>query len=147
MIGTQIAIDVAKGYEKLMLLEEKEKIGKGYEYRSLDHSALLISPEIEKKIGSYPLFDEILKTALSEISTALNDEWLRKIGYIIEVSIDEWKDTVIEVKVPIEDPEYVIQLWKRIDERVRKKIRSINADIEEINNILYRLDTSFEILE
>lgn len=149
MIGEH---DIIVGYETLMLAEEKEKLEEGYVRQPLDHSTLLVSSEIERQIGSNALFDEILKTALSEISTILNEE-IGKIGYIIEVNIEEdyefpqWKDTVITIKVPIKDYKYIIQLWKIIEERVRKKIESISADIEEINKISYHLDISIEILE
>lgn len=143
---------IITGYETLMLAEEKEKLKEGYVRQPLDHVTLLVSPEIERQIGSNPLFDEILKTALSEISTILNEE-IGKIGYIIEVNIEidyefpQWVDTVITIKVPIEDPKYIIQLWKLIEERIRKKIKSIRADPEEINKISYHLDTTVEILE
>jgi len=149
MIGEH---EIIVGYETLMLVEEKEKLKEGYVHQPLDHSILLISPEIERQIGSNTLFDEVLRTALSEISTILNEE-ISKIGYIIEVSIEEdyefpqWKDTVITIKVPIKDPMYIIQLWKTIEEKVRKKIESINADLEEINKINYHLDITIEILE
>ncbi len=149
MIGKH---EIKVGYETLMLEEEKEKLKEGYVRQPLDHSTLLVSPEIERQIGSNPLFDEILKPALSEISTILNEE-IGKIGYIIEVNIEvdyefpQWVDTVITIKVPIEDPKYIIQLWKLIEERIRKKIKSIRADPEEINKISYHLDTAVEILE
>lgn len=46
-----------------------------------------------------------------------------------------------------EDPRYIAQLWKLIEERIRKKIKSIIADPEEINKISYHLYTAVEILE
>lgn len=148
----QNMVDETINIETLILLEEKEKLKEGYVSQPLDHSKLLISPEIEIQIGSNALFDEVLKTALSEISAILNEE-IAKIDYIIEVSIEkdyefpQWKDTVITIKTPIKDSKYIIKLWKVIEERVRKKINSINADIEEINKISYHLDIAIEILE
>lgn len=149
MIGEH---EIIVGYETLMLVEEKEKLKEGYVRQHLDHGILLISPEIERQIGSNTLFDEVLKTTLFEISTILNEE-IGKIGYIIEVSIEEdyefpqWRDTVITIKIPIKDPKYIIQLWKTIEEKVRKKIELISANIEEINKINRHLDITIEILE
>jgi hypothetical protein len=134
------------GYENRMKLEEREKIDKNYISQSLDHNMILISPEISSHLESNKVFETAVEIALSEIVRALDEEFGGKISYIIELSIDEWKDTVIEVKVPIDDPEYVIQLWKKVDTRARKKLRSISTD-EEINNIVYHLDTVFRILE
>lgn len=144
---SMIMQEIIPGYENIMKLEVGEKVEKNkYIKQSLDHSLILISPEINDGIVSNRVFEIVIKTALSEITDALSDEFHDKIGYIIEISIDEWTDTVIEVKVPIDDPEYVIQLWKKVDERVRKKIRSIDTD-EELNNIISHLDTVFRILE
>lgn len=143
---------IMAGYEKLILKEEREKLKEGYVSQPLDHSTLLVSPEIERKIGSNPLFDEILKTVLSEVSIILNEE-IGKIGYIIEVEIEpdyefpQWIDNVITIKVPIEDPKYIIQLWKLIEEGIRKKIKLVDADQEEINKINYHLDTVVDILD
>jgi hypothetical protein len=118
----------------------------------MDHSVVLISPKIEKQAGINPLFDEILKTALSEIYTVLDEEFHGRIGYIIEIDLEkdyefpEWVDTVITIKVPI-DISYVIPLYLKIEEMVRKKIKSIKANVKEIEKISYHLDTSVEILE
>lgn len=144
--------EIIIGYETLMSAEEKEKLKEGYVRQPLDNSILLVGPEIERQIRSNTLSDEVLKTALSEISTILKEE-IGKIDFLIEVNIEkdyefpQWKDTVITIKVPIKDTKYIIQLWKIIEEKVRKKIELINADIEEINKISYHLDITIEILE
>lgn len=140
------SIIVQEGYENRMKLEVREKVEKNkYIKQSLDHGIILISPEINNVIELNRTFEIVIKTALSEITDALSDEFHGKIGYLIEISIDEYNDTVIEVKVPIDNYEYVLQLWKRIDERIRKKIRSIGTD-EELN-IVHHLDTVFRIIE
>lgn len=140
------------GYENIMLREEKEKLKEGYISQSL-YRNILISHEIEKKIGSSRVFDEVLKTALSEISTILNEEWHGKIEFMIEVSIvqdyeySDWKDTVIRIKVPFKDPKYVIQLWSKVSDRVWTKIGSIKENAEEIKRIIDNTRISFRILE
>jgi hypothetical protein len=139
--------EIIPGYENRMKLEEREKVEKNkYIKQSLDHNLILISPEINDEIVLNRVFETVIKTALSEITDTLSDEFRGKISYIIDISVDEWTDTVIEVKIPIDDPEYIIQLWKKVDERVRKRIRSISED-DEIHNIVYHLDTVFRILE
>lgn len=141
------------GYENIMLREEKEKLKEGYISQSLYHNKLLISHEIEKKIGSNRVFDEVLKTALSEISTILNEECHGKIEFMVEVSIvqdyeyPDWKDTVIRIKVPFKDPKYVIQLWSKVSDRVWTKIGSIKENAEEIKRISDNTRISFRILE
>ena len=149
MIGIHETIP---GYEKLMLLEEKEKLKEGYIRQPLDHSTLLVSQEIERQIGSNRVFDEVLKTALSEISTILNEEWHGKIGYIIEVSIvqdyeyPDWRDTVITIKVPIKNPRYVVNLWYTVSDKVWKKVDSIKENVEEIKRIRDNTRIAFDIL-
>ncbi len=141
------------GYENIMLREEKEKLKGGYINQSLYHNKLLISHEIEKKIGSSRIFDKVLKTALSEISRLLNEEWHGKIEFMIEVSIvqdyeyPDWKDTVIRIKVPFKDPKYVIQLWSKVSDSVWTKIGSIKENAEEIKRISDNTRISFRILE
>lgn len=136
----------------LMSLEEEEKLREGFTRESLDHGTLLITPEIKGKLESNALFGEILTVALSEINILLDKE-IGKIGYIIEVGIvcdhefPQWRDTVITIKVPIKDPKYILQLWNVIEEKVRKKIKSIDEDIEEINKISDNFEIDIEILE
>lgn len=59
----------------------------------------------------------------------------------------QWRDTVITIKIPIKDAKYIIQLWKGLSENIRKKIKSIDADIEEIKKINHNLSIFIEILE
>ncbi len=145
--------EIIVGYENIMLREEEEKIKEGYISQPLNHSRLLISPEIEKKIGSNRVFDKVLKTASSEISTILNEEWHGKIEYMIEVSIiqdyenPDRKDTVIRIKVPFKDPKYIIQLWGKVSDKVWSKIGSIKENAEEIKRISDNTRISFRIIE
>lgn len=139
-------------YRTLMLLEEKEKLKEGFIRESLDHSTLLVSPEIKEKLESNALFNKLMTIALSEISSLLDKE-IGKIGYIIEVSIvqdyeyPDWRDTVIRIKVPIKDPKYIIQLWGKISDHVWTKIGSIKENAEEIKRISDNTRISFRILE
>lgn len=146
--------DVITGYEDRMLLEEKEKVEKkDYISQSLDHSMVLISPEIEKQIRSNRVFENVIKTALSEIIDILNEEWHGQIGYIIEISIAQdyeypsWKDTEIEIKVPIDNPKYVLQLWGNVSDRVWNRVASIKEDAGEIERISDDTRIAFDILE
>ncbi len=145
--------DIIAGYEDRMLQEEKEKVEKNYISQSLDHSMVLINPEIEKQIKSNRAFENMIKTALSEIIDALNEEWKGQIGYIIEISIvrdyelPEWKDIEIDIKVPIDNPKYVLRLWDDISDRVWEKVASIKEDAEEIEKISDNTMIAFDILE
>ncbi len=100
-----------------------------------------ISPEIKKLSESNALFNDVLTTALSEISFLLDKE-IDKLTYQIQVKIEEdleipeWKETLILIKIPKRSPEDFIRLWKVVEERVRKKIESIKKENEEeINKI------------
>lgn len=100
-----------------------------------------ISPEIKELSQSNALFNDVLTTALSEISFLLDKE-MDKLNYQIKVKIEEdfeipeWKVTLISIKVPERNPEDLIRLWKVIEERVGKKIESIKKENEdEINKI------------
>lgn len=145
--------DVIEGYEDRILLEEKEKVNKNYISQSLDHSTVLISSEIEKQIRSNRAFENVIKTVLSEITEILNEEWHGQIGYIIEISIAQdyenpnWKDTEIEIKVPIDNPEYVLQLWGRVSDRVWDKVALIKEDAKEIERISDNARIAFDVLE
>lgn len=137
---------------RIPILDVQEKIKEGFISESLDHSILLISPEIKEKLESDVLFDKILTVALSEISNYMDKE-IGKIGYIIEVSIvqdyeyPDWRDNVITVKVPIkDDPEYIIRLWSTISDRVWRKIRSIKERKAEIEKISKNTRIAFDIL-
>lgn len=160
MIYTQANMGIAKGYgtaadvRKLMLLEEKEKVEKKeYISQSLDHGVILISPEIDSQIESNKAFEAMIKTALSEITNALDEEWHGKIGYMIEISIaqdyeyPDWRDIEIEIKVPIDDPKYVLQLWDKVSDRVWNKVASIKENAEEIERISDNTRIAFDILE
>lgn len=135
----------------LMSLEEEEKLREGFTRESLDHSTLLISPEIKERLGSNVLFGEVLTTALTEISSLLDKEIGRN-GYIIEISVvqdyeyPDWRDNVITIKVPIKDPKYVIKLWSNISDKVWKKVGSIKEDAEEIKKISDNTRIAFDIL-
>ncbi len=146
--------DVIAGYEDRMLLEEKEKVEKkDYISQFLDHSMVLISPEIEKQIRSNKVFENVIKTALSEITDILNEEWHGQIDYIVEISIVQdyeypnWKDMEIEIKVPIDNPKYVLQLWGNVSDRVWDKVASIKEDAEEIKRISDNTRIAFDVLE
>ncbi len=146
--------DVIAGYEDRMLLEEKEKVEKkDYISQFLDHSMVLISPEIEKQIRSNKMFENVIKTALSEITDILNEEWHGQIDYIVEISIIQdyeypnWKDMEIEIKVPIDNPKYVLQLWGNVSDRVWDKVASIKGDAEEIKRISDNTRIAFDVLE
>ncbi len=100
-----------------------------------------ISPEIKELSESNALFNDVLITALSEISFLMDKE-MDKLNYQIQVKIEEdleipeWKETLILIKVPKRNPEDLIRLWKIVEERVRKKIESIKKENEEeINKI------------
>lgn len=84
MMGEYITMkDVIEGYEDRILLEEKEKVNKDYINQSLDHSVILISPEIDSHIGSNKTFEATIKTALSEITNALDEEYILEKNKII----------------------------------------------------------------
>lgn len=135
-----------------LLLEELEKVKEGYTPNSLGNGIYLISTEIKERLSSHGLFTDVMTIALSETISILDKE-IGKGKYVIEVSIEtdyefpKWRYTVIAIKTSIKDSKYIIQLWKKIEEIVRKNIRSINADIEEINKINRDLDINIEILE
>lgn len=100
-----------------------------------------VSLEIKELSESNALFNDVLMTALSEISFLLDRE-MDKLNYQIKVKIEEdleipeWKETLISIKVPKRSPKDLIRLWKIVEERVRKKIESIKKENEEeINNI------------
>ena len=156
MIGINEIIqmgEVIVGYEDRMSLEEKEKVREGYISQSLDHNVILVSPEIEKQIETNKVFGKILETALSEITKKLDEEWHGKIGYVIEISViqdyefPDWRDNVIRIKVPINDPKYVLQLWDEVSDRVWDKIESIKENAEEIEKISDNTRIAFDILE
>ncbi len=150
--GLYIDIDKRCNDELLISLEEKEKLKEGYFNENLGHTTILLSREIKDRLRSNTLFFNVLDTAIYEISNILNRE-NDKMKYIIEVNIEEdyefiqWRDTVITIKIPIKDTKYIIQLWKVLSENVRKKIKSIDADIEEIKKISHNLSIFIEILE
>ena len=159
MIDIQANIGTIKGYgtvidiRKLMLLEEKEKEKEGYLPYSLNHSKILISPEIERLTETNVAFNKLLTTALYEISDFLDKE-IGETGYIIEVSIvqdyeyPDWRDNVIRVKVPIRDnPKYILQLWDNVSDRVWNKVASIKENAEEIERISDNTRIAFDILE
>lgn len=95
-----------------------------------------IDSEIKELSQSNVLFNDVLTTALSEISFLL-DKGMDKLNYQIKVKIEEdfeipeWKETLISIKVPERNPKDLIRLWKLIEERVRKKIESIKKENEE----------------
>lgn len=95
----------------------------------------------------------MIETALSEITRVMDEEWHGQIGYIVEISIVQdyenpnWKDTEIEIKVPIDNPEYVLQLWGKVSDRVWDKVASIKEDAEEIERISDNTRIAFDILE
>lgn len=112
-----------------------------------------ISLEIKELSESNALFNDVLTTALSEISFLLDKE-MDKLNYQIKVKIEEdleipeWKETLISIKVPKRNPEDLIRLWKLVEERVRKKIESIkNENEEEINKINENLAIFIEELD
>lgn len=135
----------------LMSLEEEEKLGEGFIRESLDHSTLLISPEIKWKLESNVIFGEVLTTALTEISFLLDKEIGRN-GYIIEVCIvqdyeyPDWRDNVIAIKVPIKDPKRIIKLWNKVSDNVWKKVGSIKENAEEIKKISDNTRIAFDML-
>jgi hypothetical protein len=145
--------DIIQGYEGLMLLEIKEKVERDYTSQSLDHSVILISPEIKEQIESNKVFENVIETFLSEITNTLNEEWHGQIGYIVEISIIQdyeypsWRDNVIRIKVPIKDPKYVIQLRNKVSCNVWRKVELIEEDAEEIKRISDNTRISFRILE
>ena len=143
---------MTKGHGMAMLLEEEEKISKGFIRESLDHSIILVSPDIKEKIESNASFNKLLITALTEISSLLDKE-IGGIGYIIEVSVvqdyeyPDWRDNVITVKVPIsDDPKYIIKLWKKVSRKVWEKVELIREDAEEIKRIRDNTRIAFDIL-
>ncbi|CAG1005978.1 hypothetical protein METP3_03766 [Methanosarcinales archaeon] len=112
-----------------------------------------ISPEIKELSESNALFNDVLITALSEISFLLDKE-MDKLNYQIKVKIEEdleipeWKETLISIKVPKRNPEDLIRLWKLVEERVRKRIESIKKENEEeINKINENLAIFIEELD
>ncbi len=100
-----------------------------------------ISPEIKELSESNALFNDVLTTALSEISFLLDKE-MDKLNYQVKVKIEEdleipeWKKTLISIKVRERNPKDLIRLWEIVEERVRKNIESIKKENEEeINKI------------
>lgn len=154
MIQEYIAMeDVIPGYEDRML-EEKEKVEKiDYISQSLDHSMILISPEIKKQIESNRAFETVIETALSEITKSLDEEFRGQIGYIIELyvsrdyEIPEWINNVIRIKVPIDNPKYILQLWDKVSDRVWDKVASIEENAEEIEKVEDNTRIAFRVLE
>jgi hypothetical protein len=75
-----------------------------------------ISPEIKELSQSNVLFNDVLTTALSEISFLLDKE-IDKLNYQIKVKIEEdfeiseWKKTLITIEVPKRNPKDFIRLW------------------------------------
>jgi hypothetical protein len=135
----------------LMSLEEEKMLREGFTRESLDHSALLISPEIKWKLESNALFGEVLTTALTEISSLLDKE-IGKNGYIIEIGVvqdyeyPDWRDNVITIKVPIKDPKHIIKLWSVVSNKVWEKVGSIKEDAGEIKKISDSTRIAFDIL-
>jgi hypothetical protein len=112
-----------------------------------------ISPEIKELSESNALFNDVLTTALSEISLLLDKE-MYKLNYQIKVKIEEdleipeWKETLISIKVPKRNPEDLVRLWKVVEERIRKKIESVKKENEEeINKINENLAIFIEELD
>lgn len=136
----------------LVIMEEREKLKEGYIWQSLDRSTFLISPEIKVKSESNILFGKVLNTALLELNILLDKE-IGKIGYIIEVSIEkdyeipQWEQIFISIKIPIQDPKYINQLWKKVSEKIWKKVYLIEEDIEKIKKISHDIVIVLEILE
>lgn len=155
MMGEYITMkDVIEGYKDRMLLEEKEKVEeKKYISQSLDHNMILISPEINKQIESNKVFETMIETALSEITKTLDEEFHGQIGYMINIGVardyenPDWKVTEIEIKVPIDNPKYVLRLWDKVSDRAWDKVRMIEENIEEIEKIEDNTMITFDILE
>lgn len=100
-----------------------------------------VSPEIKEISELDALFNDVLTTALSEISFLLDKE-TDKLNYQIKVKIEEdleipdWKETLISIKIPKRNPKDLIRLWKVVEKRVREKIELIKEENEEeINKI------------
>jgi hypothetical protein len=113
------------------------QIGKGVDTSpSMANNFTEISPEIRELSGSNALFNDVLITALSEISFLLDKE-MEKLNYQIKVKIEkdleipEWKKTLISIKVRERNPKDLIRLWEIVEERVRKNIESIKKENEE----------------
>lgn len=138
--------------DDLRLSEEMDKANEGYIRCSLDNGTYLVSPEIKERLNSNGLFSEVLTTALSEIIYTVDTE-IGKEKYIIEICIEsdyefpKWKYTLITIKTPITDSKYIIKIWKLLEKRVRKKIKNIYIDSEDINKISHNINLSIEILE
>lgn len=146
--------EIISGYKDRMLLEEKEKVEeKKYISQSLDHNMILISPEINKQIESNKVFETMIETALSEITKTLDEEFHGQIGYMINIGVARdyenpaWKVTEIEIKVPIDNPKYVLRLWDKVSDRAWDKVRRIEENIEEIEKIEDNTMITFDILE
>lgn len=145
--------EVIEGYKNRMLLEEKEKKEEDYISRYLDNNVILVNPEINKQTGLNKAFETVIETALSEITKVLDEEFLGKIGYLIEIYIfqdyenPDWRTNVIRIKVPINNPRYVLQLWDKVSDRVWDKIFSIEENAEEIEKVEDNTRIALDILE
>lgn len=146
--------EIIPGYEKKIFLEEKEKVEKKkYIGQSLDHGKILTSPEINEQIETNKVFETVIETALSEITDILSEEFQGKIGYVINLNVakdyedPEWKVNEIEIKVPIANPRYVLQLWDDVSDRVWDKVGRIEENTEEIEKIEDNTMITFDILE
>ncbi len=95
----------------------------------------------------------MIETALSEITKTLGEEFREQIVYIIDVSIiqdyesPDWRDVVVTIKVPIKDPNYVVNLWYRVGSDFWKKLKSIKEYDEEMKRFSENFRISMEILE
>src|SRR3990170_5537118 len=146
MVGSQTNIDIIKTWYAVHPLVCPRYFGSQIYIRpdtspTIANNFTEVSPEITELSQSNALFNDVLITALSEISFLLDRE-MDKLNYQIKVKIaedleiPEWKETLISIKVPKRSPKDLIRLWKIVEERVRKKIESIKKENEEeINKI------------
>ncbi len=145
--------EIIPDYESKILQEEREKKTEYFLQYSFNHSKVLVSSEINEKVESNKAFEIMINTALSEIRDVLDEEFHGKIGYMIEIYVFQdyddpsWRTNVIRIKVPINNPKYVLRLWDKVSDRVWDKVLSIKENAEEIRKIESNTRISFDILE
>lgn len=142
MVGSQTGMDIIKPWYAAHPLACPRFFGSQTDVIRTDTSPTIannfteISPEIKELSQSNVLFNDVLTTALSEISFLLDKE-MDKLNYQIKVKIEEdleipdWKETLISIKIPKRNPKDLIRLWKVVEKRVREKIESIKEENEE----------------